>query len=874
MLSRIVASILFVAATGSAAVTLTAREGLEQNRGQFPANILYATRSGFYLTRDALVLSPSQTAMQFEGSRPDSQVSPSDPLSYKVNVYSGADSKQWLTGISKFGKVTYKGVYTGVDVEFSLEAFTTFRFTLAPGVSPSAIRLHYQGPQVTLSPFNPSGLIIWEATSRFGQNSTAYQSTSTGRVAVGVTYTSPADNTFSFDLGAHDTTLPVVIETTLPFGGSGYSWTPTVISRSGAFYAIGVAKALVTASVATDTTTEPVNEVCGIGTMNYLIVCDDAALARFNPTGELAYVTYLRGAREDNPQTIAVDKQDGVYVSGITNSLDFPTTSGASQRTYAGPAQTFIHGYLSTWSSDAFVAKIDGKTGELVYSTYLGGSDSDQAPRIFVDDAGDAFVAGPSNASLPVTAGALQSTPCVVDPPPGSAQPSTLCGLGYLARINPTGGLTWLTQLPPEPTAITVDGGGNTYLGGYSRKNGNSFLARLNPTGSALVYSATHSGNGVDSIAPDSQGNVWFSVGLSPSVSTTWIDDYYHGTLVKLSSNGGSVLYETPFIGGKLAVDASDNLSIYTQGYGSGIVRTPGGLLTSVCGDVTVSKLAADGRVLMNRPLAVSTVIGFTPDANVLTANSGRLDTATLAAIAEPDAACMVNSAGLSGPASFAPGELVTVLGRGIGPKTGATAKLDAAGHLPTSLEGVQVLFNGAPVPILYADASQVNAIAPFSLQPGAPVEIQVRYQNAVTSVLRPVVEAAVPALFSLDSSGTGRALVFNQDGTLNSSTNPAKLGSIVTLFATGTGITNPASVEGAVATSIEARPAIIPTIALASASVLETIYAGPSPGSLTSVTQLNLRLPAVLTTEARDLPIEAVYQQRSLQRLIISVTP
>jgi uncharacterized protein (TIGR03437 family) len=81
---------------------------------------------------------------------------------------------------------------------------------------------------------------------------------------------------------------------------------------------------------------------------------------------------------------------------------------------------------------------------------------------------------------------------------------------------------------------------------------------------------------------------------------------------------------------------------------------------------------------------------------------------------------------------------------------------------------------------------------------------------------------------------------------TLNSPANPATLGSIVTVFATGTGVTSPASVEGAVATSTEVRPVEQVAVALGGIPA-QTVYAGPSPGSLTSITQINLRLPDTL---------------------------
>ena len=237
----------------------------------------------------------------------------------------------------------------------------------------------------------------------------------------------------------------------------------------------------------------------------------------------------------------------------------------------------------------------------------------------------------------------------------------------------------------------------------------------------------------------------------------------------------------------------------------------------------------------------------FTQDANFGYLGNQTAEILPIVAGPLPDNACLLNSASLSVPNSIAPGEIVTIPGRGLGPAAGVVFQLDQQGRVPSTLGGTRVLFDGAPAPVLYASDGQVNAIAPFHLMPGSSVTLTVESQGRTTPPTTVAVQATQPGLFTLDGSGGGPVLAFNQDGTLNTPANPAALGSIVTLFANGTGVTNPASVEGAVAPSIEARPVGQSLVELEGAANLDVLYYGPSPGSLTSITQMNLRLPATV---------------------------
>jgi uncharacterized protein (TIGR03437 family) len=862
------------APAAAAGVPITARVGFEKNQGQFPSNVLYALRPGAYLTANALVLAPDKISITFPGGNPAPAVSPSDTLPYLVNVYAGSDPSKWVSGIQRFGQVEYAQVYPGVDLSFTADPFLTFRFVIAPGADSSAIQMNVPG-----CCGNP--IVIFLQQGRIGLGSSAYQDTAAGRVKVDLSLTGNAGSTvYGFMIGAHDATLPVIIENTLPVNGSGFGnfGTPRTAAASGSLYGWGNEPDFVTTGPPPKNPATPVDGVCGISALNTPIACRDATIYKYSLAGDLVYVTYLSGATDDVASAIAVDGADTVYVAGTTNSSDFPVTSGAFQKIYAGPPATLLSGYPNFPASDVFVVKLDS-AGRVIYSTYLGGPNPDSATNVHLDSSGDVFVSGPASAGLPVTAGALQSTPTDCN------SVTFPCPLGYIAKMDMAGHLAFLTYLPNVPATLTVDGQGNIFFAGSTAQQftpgAQAFIAKLDPSGSSLLYNTTYSAlgaTGIVSIAIDSQGSAWISGPDSGDVISTWIDEYFHPYLAKLSADGSKVLYQTPFIGGDLAIGANDNLSILTQDYGTSVVRTPGGMLTSACSPVTVSMLDSNGKVLLNRPLNADGA-NFNADGGLLTYTYQQqgFNVIPVAPGPSPDSSCMLNAASLSIPNKVAPGEIVTIFGHALGPAAGAVFKLDPQNRVPTSAGGAQILFDGVPAPILYADDGQVNAIAPYSLIVGNTAAIQVQYQGRMTPPISATVAATAPAFFSLDGSGAGRALVFNQDGTLNSPSSPAKLGSIVTLFATGIGATRPPSIEGTVATSLDARPVTAPAVILAGLIATQVLYAGPSPGSSSSVTQLNVRLPASVPANSFPLsqwPILIYTPGQTYELVTIALSP
>ena len=228
----------------------------------------------------------------------------------------------------------------------------------------------------------------------------------------------------------------------------------------------------------------------------------------------VTYSTYLGGLAEDDGLGIAFDGSGAAYVTGETESTNFPTLGGVAPNTNAG-------------SFDAFVTKVAADGLTLVYSTYVGGSGSDSGNFIAVDASGDAIVAGGTSSSdFPVTTGAFQT----------SFKGGSLDA--FIFKLNPGGtALTYSTYLGGTGTdfavGLALDGSGNAYVVGSTgstdfptlnpiqkQLNGttNGFVTKLNASGSALLYSTWLGGGTGDfasAIAVDSSGNAYVTGGAA-----------------------------------------------------------------------------------------------------------------------------------------------------------------------------------------------------------------------------------------------------------------------------------------------------------------------------------------------------------------------
>jgi hypothetical protein len=328
----------------------------------------------------------------------------------------------------------------------------------------------------------------------------------------------------------------------------------------------------------------------------------------------LSYSTYLGGTNSDACSGIAVDSAGNAYVTGYTESSDFPTTPGAVQTSYGG-------------GQDAFVTKLNSTGTALVYSTYLGGTGDAVGWGIAVDTADNAYVTGyTSSTDFPTTPGALQTTYGGVNSYDA-----------FVTKLNPTGtALVYSTYLGGTGLeygyGIAVDSAGNAYVTGHTESTDfpttpgavqtsygglDAFVTKLNPTGTALVYSTYLGGNSGDggySIAVDSADNAYVT-------GYTWSTDFpttpgavqtsYGGGqdafVTKLNPTGTALVYST-YLGGTssdlgrgIAVDAAGNAYVTGQTGSTDFPTTPGAVQTSYSGgqDAFVTKLNPTGTALV-----------------------------------------------------------------------------------------------------------------------------------------------------------------------------------------------------------------------------------------------------------------------------------
>jgi Beta-propeller repeat len=257
----------------------------------------------------------------------------------------------------------------------------------------------------------------------------------------------------------------------------------------------------------------------------------DAFVAKINPalsgSGSLVYSTYLGGSGSDQPYGVAVGGSGDVYVTGSTNSTNFPTKNAFQPNLSGG--------------EDAFVAVLNPSLSQLVYATYLGGNRPGSGPfarglGVAVDSSGSAYVTGDTSATnFPTTPGAFQTT----------------AGHTYVAKINPAsagpGSLVYSTYLGGGTATpwggIAVDGSGNAYVTGttqtgfpitanaietgLSRRAWAAFVTTLNATGSGLLFSTYLGGTSTGDIsegagiAVDGSGNTYVTGRTAGDFPTT-----------------------------------------------------------------------------------------------------------------------------------------------------------------------------------------------------------------------------------------------------------------------------------------------------------------------------------------------------------------
>lgn len=471
-----------------------------------------------------------------------------EPIEGAFNLFNGPNAGLPESRVPAFRALLYRSVYDGIDfvVRFDGRQMKS-EYRVAPGASPGRIRFRYLGADAAAIDEQGALRISGAAGGLFDSAPEIYQQNGSTRKSIPGAFRINRDGTVGFRLGGYDPSLPLVIDPVLGYtsefnGNQSAVITAIAADAHGNVYATGYTPST-NLPLATPFQASP-----GGG--------NDVFVFKLSPGGSsLEYATYLGGAGDDRAFAIAIDAAGDAIVAGQTASLNFPLYS---------PVQSVPGGGM-----DAFVAKLNPAGDALLFSTLLGGSGSDAANTVAVDSAGNIYAAGDtSSVNFPVLLPFQSQNRGAQD--------------AFVTKLSASGALLYSTFLggnsADHAAAIAVDSAGNAYLTGSTYSTNfpvaaafqahtgggqDAFVTKLNPQGSALVFSTYLGGSGGAPGSPesgagigvDSGGNVYVAGTTSSSnfpVQSPLQAAHSYGTdifLTKLAPAGSPLLYST-YLGG------------------------------------------------------------------------------------------------------------------------------------------------------------------------------------------------------------------------------------------------------------------------------------------------------------------------------------
>jgi uncharacterized protein (TIGR03437 family) len=255
------------------------------------------------------------------------------------------------------------------------------------------------------------------------------------------------------------------------------------------------------------------------------------------------------------------------------------------------------------------------------------------------------------------------------------------------------------------------------------------------------------------------------------------------------------------------------------------------GVITTIAGNGT-SGFSGDGALATNAALNGIVAMSVDDSGVIYLADNGNLRIRKLTP-AQIVSEGVANGGTLrAGP--VAPGEIITIYGYDIGPATAVGLQVGTDGKVTNQLGGTQVFFDGIPAPLTFVSAGQVNCIVPYALAGATTTSIKITYQGKTTNTITVPVTVASPGVFAIT----------NQDDQVNTAANPAAAGSVLILYATGEGQTDPAGVDGRVSIGTYPKP-ILTVTATVGGQNAPVVYGGAAPNFVSGVLQVNIQLPA-----------------------------
>ena len=532
--------------------------------------------------------------MRLLGSRAEAHITGEELLPGKVNYLLGNQPAAWRANLPTYRKVKYKNVYSGIDLlYYGTQRDLEYDFHVSPGADPGVISLGFEGVErVKIDSTGElivqfaSGKLIRQHKPLLYQDVDGVQQSVTGRFVM------RGPTQVGFEVGPYDKTRTLVIDPVLIyatyFGGETDEATSGIaVDAAGSVY---VAGSFVTSP------SFPITPNAFQKTQNNQNGNGEVFVTKFTPDGSgIVYSTLLGGSSSDTSTGIGLDPSGNAYIVGWTSSADFPIRN-AFQTTLRGLPNVFIS-KLNTTGSDLLYSSFLGGT-----------SGFDFGADIAVDATGNAYITGDTtSANFPVTTGAFRTTLmlpggpgnndgfvakfntnlsgtaslvyssfCDVSAPFSNSIDIDPAGNAYVAgesrvqKINASGSAAVYTFTLPDAAAgsstglqatdIAVDSSGNAYVTGFTKSTGltivngfqpaiaggsfDGFLVKVNPAGTALVYSTYIGGQNLDvasGVAVDNSGNAYV-VGDTSSIDFPTRDAFQN---IKLGGAGftGSDLF-------------------------------------------------------------------------------------------------------------------------------------------------------------------------------------------------------------------------------------------------------------------------------------------------------------------------------------------
>ena len=493
------------------------------------------------------------------------------------------------------------------------------------------------------------------------------------------------------------------------------------------------------------------------------------------------------------PAGIAVDSSGNIYIADAGNHRVRKVANGTIT-TYAGTGTAGFTGDGKAASS----AQLNNPTGVAL----------DSSGNLYIADAGNNVIRQVS------TSGTI----------------TTIAGNNSLGAGNTgDGGAATNAQLN-NPVAVAVDSAGNLYI---ADANNNTIRKVSNKNISTVVFGMHHP----DAVAVDASGNIFVTDTVASRVVEYSAGNYNFiaGNLTQgFSGDGGPAGNAALFDPMGVAVDTSGNVFI-ADTFNSVIrVVNSKGIINTIAGNGLPGFLG-DGGPATQAALYFPRAVAVDSAGNIYVGDSFNNVVRKLQPVAAPTGNAIVNAA--SYMSQISPGSLATLFGTHL-----ASALTTAAAPLPTSLSGVSLSVNGRPAPILAVAPNQVNFQVPWETLPGN-AEVKVSVNGISATTLTATVLAAAPGIF-VDASG--RAIAQNPDYSLLTSTNPAKPGSTIVAYLTGSGPTDVTLADGAPASTAPLAHAMSQVSATLGAAPAQVTFAGLAPGFV-GLTQMNIQLPDAL---------------------------